>query len=96
VTDAQLELVPKQPAPLTDRQQRALDAIRRAGHEGLSGWDIGDAIGEHPLYCRANGVRLARALKARGLVRQRKGGLYVAIDPGPPRGMLPDTEAIPF
>lgn len=95
----QLELVEKGPK-LTERQQRALDLITAAGREGLNGEELGDQLQAHPLYRRKTGHEVGQALKRKGLVAERKGKRYVAVNlpvsSQSPAGMLADDEEIPF
>lgn len=79
MTEHQLELVPA-PPKLTARQELALQFIRSTGHDGATASEIGEHLGGHPGYHRSNGTAVARALKKHGLIRQRKGGLFVTLD----------------
>jgi hypothetical protein len=72
----QLFDVPATPR-LTDRQQCALDAICAAGWEGLHTDELGAlAHGHGPeqrcQWCGSAGQELGKALRAKGLVRQRR------------------------
>jgi ribosomal protein S27AE len=73
---------------LTERQEFALRAV--LDHpDGLSGEDVGRLVHEHFQkhrpgfttcdFCQSAGLELLRALKDRGLVAQRRGGIYQAI-----------------
>jgi hypothetical protein len=64
---------------LTDRQQRALDAITAAGFDGLTSDEVGAILHEHShganercMYCASTGNEVGRALRAKGLVQQRR------------------------
>jgi hypothetical protein len=64
---------------LTDRQQRALDLITAAGYAGLMTDELGAALHypKHGLndrceFCGATGHEVGAALRARGLVQQRR------------------------
>lgn len=70
---------PPDETSLTDRQKRALYAIRGAGWDGLTSEDIGALIHypKHELrdtcpFCQSTGHELGAALRQRGLVRQRR------------------------
>lgn len=80
-------LPPADEATLTVRQRAALLILRQ--HEtGLTAHDLGREHHEHfgvhldgrpdCTYCTKNGAALAQALKAKGLVQQRKAGVFVA------------------
>lgn len=76
---------------LTDRQTRALEIVQAAGVDGLTAFELGIHFTSEQ-YARGTGLQLARALKKRGLVRQRRGGVYVAVN-ARPAGM---TDEIPY
>jgi hypothetical protein len=64
---------------LTDRQQRALDLITTSGYAGLMTDELGAALHypKHGLndrceFCGATGHEVGAALRARGLVQQRR------------------------
>ena len=64
---------------LTDRQQKALYAIKGAGWDGITSEDLGAVMHypKHPLretcsFCSSTGYELGVALRQRGLVRQRR------------------------
>ena len=64
---------------LTDRQRQGLAAIRAAGWDGLTSDDIGAIVHypKHPVHetcswCRTAGHEIGSALRARGLVKQRR------------------------
>lgn len=92
---------------LTDRQQRAYDGIKAAGVDGLTSDEIGALLHQpkHGLtdrceFCGSAGAEVARALRNRGLIRQRRhstpgGGFYMvwtdtdATEARPGPGELP-------
>lgn len=64
---------------LTDRQQRALDAITGAGWAGLKSDELGavmhapkHGLHERCSFCTSAGYELASGLRARGLVELRR------------------------
>lgn len=63
---------------LTDRQQRAHDAIAAAGYDGLTSDELGAHMHDrHPdddrcQFCGSTGNELGRALRSKGLVQQRR------------------------
>ena len=83
--NGQLALVDVQPAAkLTERQQAVLDALQRAGHDGLDA-DQAGAIAhelkagrwqhsrdERCLYCAQDGLQILRRLRDLGLARYRR------------------------
>lgn len=79
MTSDRLFDVPELPPKLTDRQQRALDAIRAAGYDGLHTDELG-AVAHEPKhakedrceFCGQAGQEIGRALRAKGLVQQRR------------------------
>jgi hypothetical protein len=77
VTD-QLQLVDVPAVPkLTDRQQAALRLITAAGWDGLTSDELGAHFHRHDpddrcQWCGATGLELGRALRAKGLARQRR------------------------
>jgi hypothetical protein len=96
MSEQQMELVPS-PPKLTPRQLLALDFIRSTGNDGATATEIGMALGGHPDFHRSNGAAVAKALKRHGAVRQRKGGLYVALDAAEDTALLPGmSEDIPY
>jgi hypothetical protein len=74
---------------LTDRQQRALDAITAAGWDGLTSTELGAImhtdkhVPRNPCqFCGQAGAEVGRALRAKGLAQQRRrkapgGDLYM-------------------
>lgn len=73
----QLELVPKPPKPLTDRQQRALDHI--TANQPVPTDELGALLHTHGLdsrcaWCRSTGTEVGKALSRRGLVRRTRPG----------------------
>jgi hypothetical protein len=60
--------------PFTERQQRAYDAIAAAGWDGLHTDEVGQAAHQHELceWCGSAGMELGKALRAKGLVQQRR------------------------
>lgn len=71
------------PKPLTNRQQHALHQLQAAGHAGLTADQVGvewhAAKGAHSAdrrcdFCSSTGNELLRALRKRGLVKQRRDG----------------------
>lgn len=67
--------------PLTGRQRHAYDAIVAAGHEGLDSGELGaidhqragkHTAGDRCQWCGSAGLDLGRALRTKGLVRQRR------------------------
>ena len=63
-----------QTVKLTERQQRAYDAIVAAGWDGIGNYDLGCAIGSHTDWATTNGNDVGRALKRKKLVQQRRRG----------------------
>jgi hypothetical protein len=62
---------------LTERQNRAYEAIKETGWGGLHTEEVGQAVHQHPgdsmcEWCPSAGMELGRALRAKGLVRQRR------------------------
>lgn len=64
---------------LTPRQQRAYTAIQAAGYDGLHTDELGalihypkHALNDRCSFCGTTGRELGRALRARGLVQQRR------------------------
>lgn len=106
---AVLQLFPLPPV-LTNRQQRALDAITRAGWGGLASNDLGAHVHAHPddgrcEFCGSAGSELGKALRRKGLVRQRRvktpGGdcfmVWVAVAARKPvRVIDPDIDPFPI
>lgn len=84
------KLVPPVPGPLTDKQARALEIVKAAGTEGVTGAQLGfryHGHATHPCdFCQTTGLSYLRALKKKHHVRQTKGGVFIAID-------LPDPKA---
>lgn len=91
MTEQQLRIVdlPADLATLTERQRRAFDGVDAAGWDGLTTDEIG-ALLHHPkhslndrcAFCGSAGAEMTRALRAKGLVRQRRrrapgGDIYV-------------------
>jgi len=75
-----LHLFPLAPT-LTPRQQAAHKAIQQAGYDGLHTDEVGAVAhawaGKHPAdelcpWCGSAGMELGRALRAKGLVQQRR------------------------
>lgn len=88
VSADQLALI-ELPPLLTDRQQKALDAITGSGFDGLTSDELG-AVLHHPkhsledrcAWCGKSGLEVGRALRAKNLVQQRRrrapgGDLYM-------------------
>jgi hypothetical protein len=75
-------------AGLTDRQKTVLDAI---GRDGITAHEAGLAAGANPAWARTNGLEILRALKARGLVVERRNPprYELAHKPSEPLGELP-------
>jgi hypothetical protein len=77
VTEAlQLFDVPAVPR-LTERQARANEAIKQAGYDGLHTDEVGAVVHGHAdgatcQWCGSAGAELGRALRAKGLVQQRR------------------------
>lgn len=113
MTAAQLALVEVPATPkLTPRQTRALEHVRAAGTAGIHADELGAIL--HAEYrkhssegrcrwCGATGQDILKALKAKGLVRYRRGsgylpGAWLAVDAqdAKPSGMLPADQALPF
>lgn len=61
-------------AKLTPRQKLALDAIRYAGWDGISSYDLGCALGGSTHWAATAGVEVGKALRRKGLVQQRRRG----------------------
>lgn len=68
------------PRPLTDRQATALQHLKDAGREGLSGAELGKLMGSGPRYAKSDGLGLLRALKAKGHALQGARGMWRAVD----------------
>lgn len=71
-----MQLFPLPPV-LTERQQRALDAITAAGWDGLSSDELGAHLHQHPdgsicQWCPSTGNDVGKALRNKQLVRQRR------------------------
>lgn len=101
---AQLDLTgaehPLQKPELTERQQFALDTLR--GLEAGQAVEIGQALharrGKHTpdqvcSWCSQEGLSVLRALKKRGLVRQRRGGVFEPLE-GADRSRVPRAESV--
>jgi hypothetical protein len=97
-----LQLFPL-PPHLTDRQQRALDAITAAGHDGLTSDELGEALHQHGgdtlcEWCGSAGHEVGTALRAKALVKQRRrkgpGGdhymVWITVDAKPERDRVDD------
>lgn len=78
---------PLEKPELTERQQFALDTLRQLGF--AQAVEIGAALhfrrGRHTLdayctYCSSEGTSVLRALKRKGLVRQRRGGVFEPLE----------------
>jgi hypothetical protein len=115
-TPAQLALVDVPVVPsLTPRQQRALEVVQAAGVDGIHADELGAALHaeyrKHALearcmWCGATGQSILKALKAKGLVRYRRGnreraGFWIHVDAPQAAvvaspGMLGPDEALPF
>jgi hypothetical protein len=93
----QLELLEQELRPLTPRQQAVLDALQRAGQDGLLPAEAGAIVhmaqGRHGpglgcRWCPTAGLEILRALRKRGLARQRgRPRVWVAVGvptPDPP------------
>lgn len=81
---------------LTDRQERALTYIQETGTQGARPHAIGLAVGATETWAKTTGLEIARALKKKGYVRQKRGHIFIAIDAQDtvmPPGM---TDEIPF
>lgn len=92
----QLVLVPKPPRPLTDRQQRALELITE--HQPVASEELGRLLGARERWRKSSGREVARALKARGLVRESRkhhGWTLPDYQPTITRPSL-QTDVIPF
>ena len=92
----QLALIAQPPAPpkLTPRQQRALELVTQAGADGIHADELGAALHaeyrKHTvearcMWCGQTGQSILKALKAKGLVRYRRGnaqraGYWQAVD----------------
>lgn len=103
--------VPAVPS-LTPRQTRALELVRTAGVDGIHADELGAALhaeyrkhgaDRRCRFCGKTGQDILGALKRKGLVRYRRGkgglaGFWQATDAPEraPRGMLADSEALPF
>lgn len=74
----QLALIAPEPR-LTDRQADALQHLKAAGADGLTGTQLGTLMGVGPTYAKANGLAWLRALKRKGLCEQKRGGVWRAI-----------------
>lgn len=75
-TQLQLVAIPATPV-LTARQQTAYDAIQQAGSDGLATDELGALLHRHGRddrceWCPRTGLEVGRALRAKGLVRQRR------------------------
>lgn len=99
MTVEQLVLI-EQPPKLTGRQADALQHLKAAGPEGITGSELGRALGVSEQWAKSNGLQVLKALKAKGLVEQKRGGIWRAIgattpadDGVMPRGM---TDEIPY
>lgn len=73
---------------LTNRQKTVLEAI---GPDGITAHEAGIAAGAGPAWARTNGLEVLRALKARGLVVERRNPprYELARKPSEPLGDLP-------
>lgn len=74
---------------LTGRQQAALACVKAAGLDGVTAYDVGKALGAPDAFARSTGRDLLKALKRAGHVRQRRGGVWQAVD-ARVRGMSED------
>jgi hypothetical protein len=97
-----LHLFPLPPS-LTDRQQRALDAITATGYDGLTSDELGQALHQHVddtlcEWCGSAGHEVGNALRAKELVKQRRrkapGGdhymVWITVDAKPARDRVDD------
>jgi hypothetical protein len=89
----QLALIETPPPPLTPRQQHVADALHQAGHDGLTAAQAGAYVhaqqGRHAEdrpcdWCTTAGNEILKALRKRGLARQRgRPRIWVAVDAKP-------------
>lgn len=91
----QLELIAQEPR-LTTRQAEALAHLQAAGHEGITGAELGQAMGVRPDYAKSNGLQWLKALKTRGLAEQKRGGIWRAIGAVDNTLANGQTDEIPF
>lgn len=62
----------EQPPKLTDRQHRALGAITAAGWHGINNETLGRLLGANDQWAAASGLEVGRALRKKGLAKQRR------------------------
>jgi hypothetical protein len=104
VTDPQQLPLIEAPPKLTERQARALAFIQACGTDGATATETGRHLGATEMWAKSSGLEVSRALKKKGLVRQRKGGIWVATNPTSDTGnipelapgMLPHNQELPY